>query len=117
MKHDERIVTGIKALLLPHKAQEMHVRGEYNRVAEMSVSVGVCIAAVEDLSSAVAGATMFIVNHKRSNNAQKRWEAVEQLKDEVHLDRIWYTYTKHDLRALRASRSSEMQFSHMSCRW
>ena len=38
---NERIVTGIKALLLPHEAQEMRVCGEYNRVAEMSASAGV----------------------------------------------------------------------------
>ena len=45
--------------------------------------MGVRIAAVEDLSNAVAGAPMFIVDRKLkgSKNAQKRWEEVERLKD------------------------------------
>jgi len=79
------IVTPIKALLLPHEAQEMRVRGEYNQVAEVSASIGVRIAAVEDLSSAVAGAPMFIVDRKLKGKGkeQKRWEHIEQLKDEV----------------------------------
>jgi len=77
------IVTPIKALLLPHEAQEMRVRGEYAQVNEVSASVGVRIAAVEDLSSAVAGTPMFVVPRNLEKNSQERWETVERLKDEV----------------------------------
>merc|ERR1719229_1788223 len=55
------IVTPIRALLLPSEAQEMRVKGEYMTVSQVSASVGVRIAAVEDLQTAVAGAPLFIV--------------------------------------------------------
>ena len=49
------------------------MRGEYNRVAEMSASVGVCIAAVEDLSSAVAGAIMRRSGGRRWSSSRTRY--------------------------------------------
>jgi len=79
------IVTPIRALLLPHEAQEMRVKGEYRTVKEVAASVGVRIAAVEDLSTAVAGAPLFIVprNLKGQKNAQRRRDKIEELSDEV----------------------------------
>eukprot|EP01084_Bolivina_argentea_P004627 8798_1 len=79
------IVSPIRALLLPHEAQEMRVKGEYRTVREVSASVGVRIACVEDLQAAVAGAPLFIVprNLKPAKFAQKRRDVIEDLKDEV----------------------------------
>eukprot|EP01083_Nonionella_stella_P207561 753902_1 len=79
------IVTDIKALLLPHEAQEMRVKGEYRITNQVSASVGIRIAAVEDLSSAVAGSPLFIVprKFKPKNKEKERRECIEQLKDEV----------------------------------
>jgi len=79
------IVTPIRALLLPQEAQEMRVKGEYKTAESVSASVGVRIAAIEDLSTAVAGAPLLIVPRalKNSKNAQKRHEVIEALGDEV----------------------------------
>jgi len=84
------IVTPIRALLLPHEAQEMRVKGEYKTVDSVSASVGVRIAAKDDLSTAVAGAPLFIVPrnfaHMKSTNRlmiEKKNDVIEDLKDEV----------------------------------
>merc|ERR1712228_1103117 len=87
---DGPIVTAIRALLLPHEAQEMRVKGEYKTVDSVSASVGVRIAAKDDLSGAVAGAPLFIVprnlNNMKSTNKlliEKKMAKIEDLKDEV----------------------------------
>merc|ERR1711971_1351688 len=84
------IVTPIRALLLPHEAQEMRVKGEYKVVPSVSASCGVRIATKDDMSKAVAGAPLFIVPrnfaHMKSTNrlmVEKKNDIIEDLKFEV----------------------------------
>jgi len=82
------IETSIRALLLPHEASEMRVKGEYQSVNEVHASAGVRIVA-PDLQLAVAGSHLLIVprdlNQSRSS-ARHRAEIIESLKDEVQTD-------------------------------
>eukprot|EP01083_Nonionella_stella_P059608 155954_1 len=66
------IITPIRALLLPHEAQQMQVKGgQYRSVESVSASVGVRIAAVEDLSTAVAGTPLFVVPRQLKGKQRK----------------------------------------------
>eukprot|EP00486_Rosalina_sp_Unknown_P008973 CAMPEP_0201592840 /NCGR_PEP_ID=MMETSP0190_2-20130828/190617_1 /ASSEMBLY_ACC=CAM_ASM_000263 /TAXON_ID=37353 /ORGANISM="Rosalina sp." /LENGTH=950 /DNA_ID=CAMNT_0048051781 /DNA_START=624 /DNA_END=3476 /DNA_ORIENTATION=- len=75
------IITKIRALLLPKEATEMRMKAKYTKAQEITASMGVRIAAVGDLSTAVAGAPLFVV--PRNLKSAERKKVIEELSNEV----------------------------------
>ena len=83
---NDAIVTKVKALLLPHEAQEMRVKGDYMRVEEVVASAGVRIAGHDSLDTAVAGSQLFILDRKYRDPRKFRRERnaeIERLCNKV----------------------------------